>query len=337
MRKITKVILQYRDGVLPEHWAELSRNADETDLRILTAVLMLADRESGAASVSSLAESMELTQAEVDASLKFWRGAGILGTEASAKKQTGAATGMSKSPAADKPAPSQPSAHRNGMLEQSSAQRTYTAAELAPLVERHPGFVDAAQRVMGKIFNHYDTSVLMGLVDQLGLEEEAVLEVLSYTVQKGNKTMRYAERVAMDWYDRGMTDAAAIAEHIKRMEQADETISQIRRIFGMGSRALTAAEKKLFNTWIGQYAYDIDVIRLAYDITVDAIQKPVPKYTNSILEKWYTEGLHTAEEVRRYLERQKSNGKANGSTEKSYDTQEFFEAALQRSYGDTKL
>ena len=56
---------------------------------------------------------------------------------------------------------------------------------------------------------------------------------------------------------------------------------------------------------------------------------------NTILERWYTEGLRTADEVRRYLDRQASD-KNGGTVAKSYDADDFFEAALKRSYEELK-
>ena len=68
---------------------------------------------------------------------------------------------------------------------------------------------------------------------------------------------------------------------------------------------------------------------------MDNTQKPVPKYTNAILERWYSEGLRSAEEIKRYIERQ-SEERSGGAVVKSYDTDDFFEAALQRSYEELK-
>ena len=65
---------------------------------------------------------------------------------------------------------------------------------------------------------------------------------------------------------------------------------------------------------------------------MDANQKPVPKYTNSILESWHAAGLRTEEEVRSYLEGQAAQKQGAVSAAKSYDVTDFFEAALQRSY-----
>lgn len=341
MAKSTKIALKYRDGVLPPQLASVLNNADEGDLRILIAVMMLADKETGIASIGELPALLETDRAEIDASLKFWRGAGVLGT-ATVKAVKEEITPVKKAEKEEKKPTTvitTPTAHRNGALERGGTLETYSSSQLAGLMEKRrvsAEFIDEAQRIFGKVFRTYDTGILVGIVDQLGFEEEAVLSILAYTVKRGKRTMRYAEQVAMALYDEGILETAEVLERIQRMEQSGEVIAKVRALFGAAGREMTATEKKLFTAWTEKFAYDIAVIRLAYDITVDRIQKPAPKYTNSILEAWYAEGLRTEADVRRYIEAKKEEkeGEKTGAiaTPKSYDVEDFFEAALKRSY-----
>ena len=330
MGKPTKISVRYSGGKLPENFSELLKNADESDLRVLTTVLMLSLGDSVSLDTKDLPTMLNMEKADLEASLKFWKGAGILKNDSSKREESA-------------PAPKKAvteTTHKTGAVERSSTLGEYTSAELAELMEQRrvsAELVDEAQRIYGKIFRAYDTGILVGIVDQLGFDEEAVLAILAYSVRRGKKTLRYAERVAMAFYDEGITDTEAVLDRIHRMELATETVEKIKNLFGFGSRELTATEKKLFGTWTEQFGYDIEVIRLAYDITVDTIQKPVPKYAGSILENWHKEGLRTEEEVRRYIEEQKAQKQASAAsdhTPKSYDLDEFFEAALQRGLKD---
>ncbi len=332
MGKETKIKIKYRYGQLPEGLCELLNNADEADMRILVALMMLADKEGGEVSPEELCEALRMDSSEVRASLKFWRGAGIV-ENASAKK----AKAEEQPPKVEKEKPKSVTAHRNGVIEKSNITEDYSARELADIMEKRivtAELVDEAQRIMGKMFRTYDIGILVGIVERLGYDEEAVLVILNYIAGKGKKTMRYAETLAMALYDEGITETSAVIERIGQMERAGEVVAQIKTLYGIGDRALTATEKRLFSTWTESFAYDIEVIRLAYDITVDNTQKPVPKYTNTILEHWNSEGLRTADEVRKYLDRQKSE--KSGGVAKSYDADDFFEAALQRSYEELK-
>ena len=324
----SKIKLSYRFGKLPEDISELMKKADKTDLKVLLTISLLAKRTTAEASIEDIAEVSGLDGSDVKASLKFWRGAGVVEDS----DEVDAEEAQTKTePAEKKPAST---AHRNGALEQSGAAADYSTAELADIIEKRivtPYLIDEAQRIFGKIFRTYDIGILAGIVERLGFEEEAVLLMLHYAAGKGKKTMRYVEKFAMALYDEGVTETSDVAERIDRMIRSGEVIEQIKRLYGIKDRELTTSEKKYFTDWTEKYVYDIEVIRMAYDITVDNTQKPVPHYTNKILERWYSEGLRTAEEVNGFVERQRIE-KSGSKVTKSYDTDEFFEAALRRSY-----
>ena len=101
-------------------------------------------------------------------------------------------------------------------------------------------------------------------------------------------------------------------------------------MFGMGGRALTTKEKKYIASWIEKMNFSIEMIRLAYDKTVDVTHEPSCAYANGILERWYADGIDTPEKVKDADER-RSADKAM-STGSSFDNDDFFEAALRRSY-----
>ena len=76
--------------------------------------------------------------------------------------------------------------------------------------------------------------------------------------------------------------------------------------------------------------YGFDMIEMAYDITVDTQHEYNPAYMNGILERWYSAAITTPEQVREDARSHKA--KAQGGS--SFDTEEFLEAALRRSYSD---
>ena len=325
MGQETKIKIKYRLGALPTDITAIFDNADPIDMRVLTVLLMLCDSE-GTVLANDACDALGVETSELNASLNFWRGAGVI--------ESASVSSASTSNAKAKKTVEIKSAHRNGALEQSGGASEYTSGEIADIMEKRivsAQFIDEAQRIMGRIFRSHDTGIVVGIVDRLGFDEEAALVILSYVASKGKKTVRYAETLAMALYDEGITDTAAVMDRIARMERAGETVTEIKRLYGIGDRALTASEKKMFAAWTETYGYGIEVITMAYDITVDNTQKPVPKYTNAILERWYSEGLKTEDEVRLYMDRQTSDKMSVG---KSYDAEEFFNAALARSFED---
>ena len=333
MAKDKGIRLKYRYGKLPEDMGELMNKADEADVRVLLTLSLLAKKTTAEARIDDISALSGIDARDVRASLKFWRGAGVVeDIELSESAE------VTKKPVDEERSAGKQTAHRGGAVERSNITEDYRSGELADIMDNRivsPLLIDEAQRIFGKMFRTYDIGILVGIVERLGFEEEAVLLMLNYVAGKGKKTMRYAETLAMSFYDEGITSTEAVSERISRMEKAGELIEQIKRLFGFSGRELTTSEKRFFTAWTEKYVYDMEVIRLAYDITVDNTQKPLPKYANTILERWYTEGLRTAEEVRGYLDRQATE-KGGTSVAKSYDTDEFFEAALKRSYEELK-
>ena len=145
--------------------------------------------------------------------------------------------------------------------------------------------------------------------------------------------MRYAEKMAISLYDEGITTLPALQECLKQKEQMEEVEGKIRTLFGMSSRALTTKERKQINTWLFTHHYGMDVITKAYEIAVDAIGKSSIPYTNSILERWAVAGLRTLEEIQK-AEEARTAPKTPASPGNSFDTDDFFDAALKRSFGD---
>lgn len=329
MGKTTKLFLRYRLGQFPDNLDEVLDVADENDLKILIALQMAADADGAVDPLPDFRALLGLEAPEIEKSLKYWRVAGLVG----GKKTTAKPKTEEKQP----PAPEQPkvpTAHRNGAVLHSGTAE-YTTTELADLLEQRKAladFVVEAQRVFGKTFNTRDVNMIVGLIDQFGFEEESVLAMLSYVVRRGKKSVRYVETLAINLYDEGLITTEEVVSRIHAIEQAAETVSQIRSLFGMGSRALSSTEKKLFTKWTETFGFDLDVIRMAYDITIDAIHAPVPKYAGTILEKWYNEGLRTAHDIEEFENAKKQSAAGKPGITKSYDVDDFFEASLKRSY-----
>lgn len=369
MAKAAKKI-KYMHGELPQELGAILAKADENDLKILISLLMAADAEGVVPESFSVSTALGLEKTDVAAAIKFWRGTGFIESatakaaqslpvaQASADKVAEDKTPKAeaeKSSAAKAGGAKIETAHRDGVIESADDAQNYRSAELADILEQRAvtsEFIDEAQRVFGKTFNSYDTGIVIGLVDRLGFDEESVLAILSYAVRSGKRGLRQAEKVAIGFYDDGYTTSAEVHAHIADIERSKETVFQIKKLYGATDRALSTSEKNMFERWSLTFGYDIDVIKIAYDITIDIKHEPIPRYTNAILENWHKLGLRTPEEIRAHEEREresrqsakqesaasvaKKDGKAanGGDSDKSYILDDFFEVALKRTFED---
>ncbi len=300
--------------------------ADEMDLRVFSAAVLFSDGE-GEFQISELCEILGISQSEINASVKFWKGAGLFCTAPSKRKDVSDGH----------------TAHKGGAISHAGVE-DYTNEELAGILETNirPVFVDEAQKAMGKMFNKNEVSKLIGIVDQLGFEEEAVLAILSYCVRLDRKSISYAEKIALTFHDQDISTAAQVHAQIDYLERCNSNIEKIRSLYGFGGRALTTTEKKYFTTWTEEYGFDFDVIKFAYEITVDTITNPAPRYTAKILQKWYESGLKTFTEVKAFVDAQRGQkkqyatvtSKSGQNTKTATEIDDWYEQKLKRQFGD---
>ena len=318
--------LNFQQEVLNLPASVLSHCAGAKDsyLRVL---LWLASDLTLADKLLQLATLASCTEAEAKEALHYWVERGVL-----ADTEAKDAVVMMAEVAPQKPA-------RSGSkqrLQRADVLPTYTSEELGDLLEKRGemrALVDEAQQILGKMFNPSEINILVGMMDYLGMPGESVLILLAYCKRNGKTNLRSIEKMAYTLVDKGITEPLALEEELRTLEALRSFEGEVRALFGMKTRALTTKESKMLRGW-QSFGYDAEIVRMAYEKTVAATNEPSVPYTNAILERWNAEGLRTAEEISSYLEEQeaKKNGNGKSGLGNSFDTDDFFEAALRRSY-----
>lgn len=348
--------------VLPGRALEVIDRASREDMKVLFALCASRDlcrNYDDEGFFARLSEVVGCDEGTVRASLAFWRGTGLIDLESVGKTRTEKKKAQpeqiqqpSAAPeSAPKPPTPQEEPEKTAKLRPKSELPHYTADQLTALFEAHEEthqWLLECQRIFGKVFNTMEVNTILGFVDYLGLEWEYVLGLLSYYVSAQERrglprSIRGAEKMAFDFYDRGVLTVSALHEEIDRMETYYESEGKLRTLFGMGERTLTPKEKKCFSTWLYEFGYGIDVIRMAYEVTVDVKGTPNISYMNSVLANWHKDDLRTPDAIRAANEAHKAERSARGDEKKkkndkqadgSFDTDDFFAAAVRRSFGD---
>ncbi len=357
-----KIRLDFGDSVFSLPREKLLLNLPSADGFSLKVLLLLAsddalraDHEIGRAEVC---RRLDCTASAFDKALAYWQSCGVLTAVQTAVHdagQTVSAPAVSAPPlsvpsaAAD---PVSPDQERQTLLSaQSSApspggkeeRRTlqspslpgYTESEAARIIQDSDELkdvIDMCQQIIGKIFTPAEVSVLVGLYDHLRLDGEYIATLCAWCRDNGKHSLRYIEKTALGLFDEGIDSSAALTAYIRQKESCRESLAVIRKLIGAGTRELTAKEKKTFECWLNDWKFDIGVITRAFEVTVDKISEPSVPYMNKVLENWHNAGLSTLEAVEASLENYKKK-KAEAETAKSgFETDEFFEAALRRSF-----
>lgn len=284
--------------------------ADSLKFKVLFTIL--ADPE---ISEDAVCDIFDITKKRLHTVISYWQKAGVLeGCEAEAPKVA-----------------------KKAHCARATEMPRYTNEEIARFAENNEGFSDllvSCQNELGKFFTMAETEILIGMMDYLNLDAAYIVLLFGHCVGKGKKSLRYIEKTAIEYVDRGILTYDELEAYISRTEKAAKMEHKLRELFGIGTRGLIKREKDAFERWSGEWNMPFEIIERAFDVTVTNTNEASVPYCNSVLERWHASGYTTIEQVEEALEQYKH--KKSGAKEKkgSFETDDFFEAALARSFGN---
>lgn len=315
--------IHYGDGAIALPAKALDCNAGLMELRVL--MLLCSHPEFAASYPEGIEEMARLAGCEIGAfreAVAFWNGTGIM-------------------EAAEPTLPARTVKADRALIKDTVPE--YSGEELAALVQSEENgiklLIDTCQNILGKIFNRTEIEKLVALADYLRLEKEYIFLLTQYCVRQNKRSIAYVVRTAYGLFNDGIDDYPKLEAYIRYKEKYQSLIGRLRRLFGIGERELTKKESGFIKQWIEEFDLPYEVIEIAYGITVDTIKELSFDYMGKILSSWHEQGAVTVEAVTQLIEqrkRQKETEKAEASAKSddfsTFSTDEFFAAALKRSY-----
>lgn len=294
--------------------------ASADELRVLLAVML--EREF---TVSELAAKLDMTENALRRAISSWESCGALKLESSTDNNMTAAEKKREV------------LKEGRKILSSPALPKYTSDEVANVMERTSGsseLLDSCQQTLGKIFNVAESSIILGLMDHLSLSPDYILLLCSHAANVQKKSVRYVEKMALDLFDRDIITYEALEEELGAIERRTSMEYYIRDLFGIGKRTLIKKERDYIAGWVDKYGFDRDMIKAAYEVTIEKTREPNMNYANAVIENWYAAGYRTVEDVEAAEAQRAANRPKDVPAGTSFSTESFFEAAIQRSYGN---
>jgi len=328
-----KIINLPAESVLPT----LS-TATREELAVLIAVTAAEEFD-----VSALAAKLNITESTLISAISTWTHRGVICVSESTEKHTGSDTKTlprsDSSPLAEKPlSPDAGSGVKRVSALHSTALPHYSTEETAAYLEANPSFaslLDSCQMILGKVFNTAEATIIIGLADHLSLSHEYIMLLFAHAKNMGKDSVRYIEKMALSLFDKGILTYAELIEEVSAKEAAADMASYVRKLFGLGRRALIQSEKDMIDRWTNEYKMTKEMLGKAYEITVEKTGEASFPYMNAVIENWHKAGhtsLEAVEAAEEAYRRDKEAKNAQSGKQSSFDTDEFFEAALRRSY-----
>lgn len=211
---------------------------------------------------------------------------------------------------------------RNPRFQQPAERPEYSEEDVRRQMELPRGgfrqLVGEVQRFLGRVLSNEELKLLLGMVDYLGLPQEVVNVLVHHCVERNRSrgagrtpSMRMIEKEAYRWADAGIDNLEKAAAYIQNESRRSSRLGELCRLLGITGRRLTPAEERYLTAW-AEMGFANDAVELAYEKTCENTGGLTWKYMNSILERWNSQGLYTADQVKALDRKPASAGRKGG-------------------------
>ena len=187
------------------------------------------------------------------------------------------------------------------------------------------------QNSLGKTLSSTELSSLYSIYTELGLPADVITLLVGYCKERGKDNLKYIERVAASWKEKGIDNIDAAEELCRNEEEMRREESRLKEVLGIrADRKLTDSEKKYIESWTKELGYSPEVIGLAFDQTMLNTGKLSWPYLNTILKNWHGKGLKSTSDIESALAGRSSKNKFNNFVQKDDDTASLEQAAIRK-------
>lgn len=302
-------------------------------------VLLLALRGgTSPVDLEMIAGRLGFTVEKVADCLDYWQQAGLFSRAEAPLPQPAPPAETAAPPAPAPLVPAPPAAAPSPIREEQTVEgqkitTLHSRSKLTPSQQNKliredpeiPQLLELLQEVLSRPLTPYETEGFLYLYSGLRLSSSYLLLAAQYSREIGKDSIRQMERLVTGWVEKGVDTYDAAEAEIKRLARRRSNEGKIRELFGIHDRNLSAKEKDYIEHWFTDLGYGEEIIRLAYDRTVDNTGKAAFPYLNRILNRWREKGIATPEEAVAEMESGSKAKKAAKEKEKTAPPERSFD------------
>jgi len=243
--------------------------------------------------IKTLSTHFNVLETDVHNAWRFWENAGLVTVEGAAPEVTITFLAPEQWEKAETPAAPTPTPAKIIVAERPG----YTVEELTLLREKSKEVEQLfkhAEEMLGKLLTYHDMNVLFGFYDWLRLPVDVLAFLLAYCADHGHRDLRYIEKCALDWADRGIHTVEAAKEYTQGFDLDYRTIL---KAMGQNSGFPTKSQRKYIDKWRSEWNMSLTLIVEACDRAGLQIGTPKFTYVDKIIAAWFKAGITTMEGI----------------------------------------
>ena len=312
--------------------------------------------------IPDIAEALNHTEADVRRALAYWERAGVLTSEKEEPAAGEAAVTredltdagyiipesrrnyrdsdvegrMPEESAADSGKQLQGSergmAKQPGTMDIPDAGNSYDRMKRLSADEEFSALLYAVQQYLGKTFSAIECEKFAYFYDVLHMSCELLEYLAEYCAEGGHTSIRYIEKVALNWYQAGIHTRDEAREHSTRYSK---DTSAVMKAFGIMGRNAGTAEQEFMRRWFKEFGFDAAIVTEACNRTLTATGAASFPYADKILTGWKENGVRTLQDVEALdkLRQEKQAKKSGAASRQTRNTStNRFNNFEQRSY-----
>lgn len=304
---------------------EYMSSNNESQIKIY--LYLLRNLSKGASvSVISIADTFNYSVTDVERALVFMEKQGLMGL----KMENGSIAGLRLLPLKKK----RTEAYKDSLqtenfrlMENTSEQAKtvkpeiikpeYSAAEVAKFSSDNDiaELLFVVQAYIGKPATAADIKSIMFLNKELSFGTDLIEYLVEQSVENGKKSFRYMEKVAVTWYENGVS---SVEEAKALNSDVPKEVYEVFSAFSIkaGSRKPSVKETGFVKKWLNDYGFDMKVVKKACEITIDKTHSISFEYADAVLTDWFKKGAKNISDVQKLLNKKNSDGSSNGTSSK---------------------
>ena len=160
--------------------------------------------------------------------------------------------------------------------------------------EEFSALLYAVQQYLGKTFTAIECEKFAYFYDVLHMSCELLEYLAEYCAEGGHTSIRYIEKVALNWYQAGIRTRDEAREHSTRYSK---DTSAVMKAFGIMGRNAGTAEQEYMRRWFKEFGFDAAIVTEACNRTITATGAASFPYADKILTGWKENGVRTLQDV----------------------------------------
>ena len=267
--------------------------------------LYLLRHENEDLTVSDIADALNHTESDVKRALAYWKDAGVLGEEVSVELSEAGQLAAAEQTVTVETAAGAGQIPETG----NSFERMQRLSE----DDEFTALLYVVQQYMGKTFTQIECEKFAFFYDELRMSADLLEYLAEYCAGGGHTSIRYIEKVALNWYQMGVRTREDAKDYTMRYSR---DMSSVMKAFGITSRNPATAELEYMKKWFKEYGFDSTLVTEACNRTITTTGSASFPYADKILTGWKENGVKVLADVQELdKRRQMAKGQSGRGSE----------------------